>query len=324
MGKKHLILLASFLVAVVGVMVWVAIRSTEPAYRGKRLSEWLLSYDPRVVALNKDEADEAIRHIGTDAMPTLLTMLRSKDAPLGAAAIKWAEQKNLIWVSLADERTVEAARGFEALGSTAKDAVPALIEIYRARISLESQSATAYALGSIGPSAKMAIPQLLQGLTSSNGIVRQAAVRSLGQIHSQPEQCVPALIRALNDPDRVAQFEAAKALSIFGSNATAAVPALISSFKTNKHIRKTAAAALKAIDADAAARAGVNQPISECKETRANPFWLSHGLAILKNIFDRINRIRKSPNGRFLSCPNSIFGLWLRLAALCLCIEIVS
>lgn len=96
---------------------------------------------------NKEEVDDAIRHMGTNAIPTLLEMLRSKDTAVKAAAVKQAERANLIWVSLAEERDAEAARGFEILGASAKDAVPTLIEIYGERISPDSQLATSFALG---------------------------------------------------------------------------------------------------------------------------------------------------------------------------------
>jgi HEAT repeat protein len=174
------------------------------------------------------------------------------------AVLQWAERKADIWVNIADAQNVEAARGFEALGASAKDAVPALVEIYGRRISLGSQCATAYALGCIGPAARRAIPPLLGGVTNANVELRRVTVESLGRIHSEPELAVPALIRALDDADQQVRYEAANALSAFGTNAMAAVPALIEAFKNqDKRINKTAAIALKAIDAEAATKAGV-------------------------------------------------------------------
>jgi HEAT repeat protein len=257
MGKKRRILLAVLLVAVGGIILWRVSRPHDPVYRGERLSQWLKGYDPRVTIENKDEVDDAIRHIGTNAIPTLLGMLRSKDSAMTAAALMWAQSAG-IWIDRAEVKNVEAARGFEVLGASAKDAVPALIEIYKLKISPESQWMTAYAIGGIGPAAKDAIPQLLQGATNAEKALRYCAVRSLGQIHSEPEVAVPALIRALNDSDHQVRREAAKALGTFGASATGAVPALVAAFKSHDtHIIKTVADALKAIDAEAAAHAGV-------------------------------------------------------------------
>jgi HEAT repeat protein len=258
MGNKRRILLGVLLLAVGGIFLWRLDQPRDPVYRGEPLSQWLNEYDPRILINNKGEVDDAIRNIGTNAIPTLLGMLRSKDNAIKAAALKDVERTDLIWVTLAEERNAEAARGFEALGASAKDAVPALIEIYEQRISPASQSSTAYALGCIGPGAKEAIPQLLQGATNANNDLRRCAIRSLGQIHSAPEVSVPALIRALDDTNHQTRYEAANALGIFGTNATAAIPALVRAFKSqDKHIYSTAADALKAIDAEAAAKAGV-------------------------------------------------------------------
>jgi HEAT repeat protein len=258
MAKKRRILWAVLLVAVGGIFLWRCDQPREPDYGGKPLSQWLKEYDPRLFINNKEEVNDAIRHIGTNAIPTLLEMLRSKDSAIKSSVLDWVERKDIWFFNVAVAKNVEAARGFEVLGASAKDAVPVLIEIYEQRISPESQFATVCALGCIGPAAKKAIPQLLEAATNANNISRQCAIRSLGQIHSEPEAAVPALIRALNDTDQQTRYEAANALGAFGTNATAAVPALVDAFKSQgKHINKTAAGALKAIDAEAAAKAGV-------------------------------------------------------------------
>src|ERR1700722_14577116 len=259
MGKKRLLLSAVSIAVVACIILWCVGQVRDRVYRGKSLSQWLKAYDPRILIDNKEEVDDAIRHIGTNAIPTLLEMLRSKNNAVVAAAVKQAEKADLIWLSLAEERHAEAARGFEVLGTSAKDAVPALIAIYNERISPDSQMATAYALGCIGPAARNAIPQLLEAATNADCNVRQCAIRSLGQIHSEPELSVPVAIRALDDTNQLARFEAANALRAFGTNAKAAIPSLVRAFKSkDKHINKTAADALKAIDVEAAAEAGIN------------------------------------------------------------------
>jgi len=258
MGKKRRILLAVLLAAIGGIILWRVDQPRDPVYGGEPLSQWLKEYHPRILVENRDEVDDAIRHIGTNAIPTLLNMLRSEDNAVKAAALKLADRSGMAWVTLADERHIEAARGFSALGAGAKDAVPALIGIYDQRISLDSQSAVVFALGCIGPSARKAIPLLLEAATNANKDLSQCAIRSLGQIHSEPEASVPALIRALSETDQQTRHEAANALGAFGTNATAAIPALVRAFKSqDKHIYRTAAAALKAIDAEAAVKAGV-------------------------------------------------------------------
>jgi hypothetical protein len=123
MGKPCIIVFGIFLIAFVGGLILTCARSSEPAFKNKRLSDWLKSYDPRILINNKDEVDDAVRHIGTNAIPTLLNMLRARDS-IVAPAVKWAEKKDWVWVSLAEEKHVEAARGFEVLGASANGAVP--------------------------------------------------------------------------------------------------------------------------------------------------------------------------------------------------------
>ena len=120
MGTKRRILFAVLLVAIGAIVLWRGCSPRDPVYRGQPLSQWLKEYDPRVTVENKEEVDDAIRHVGTNAIPTLLKMLRSKDLPMEAAAVKQAERAVLIWVSLAQERNIEAARGFEVLGASTR------------------------------------------------------------------------------------------------------------------------------------------------------------------------------------------------------------
>ena len=257
MGKLRIIVSSVFLSAFIGGLVWVCARSSDPVYKNTPLSDWLKSYDPRILINNKDEVDDAVRHIGTNGIPTLLNMLRARESVV-AQAVKWAERKDWIWVSLAEEKHVEGARGFEVLGASAKDAVPALIEIYNQNSSPESRAAVAYSLGFIGQASQKAIPQLIEGATNADKILRSVAVRSLGQIKSQPGIVVPVFVVALNDSDQFVRYRAAEALGAFGTNAMPAVPALIASYNNqSSRISKTAATALKAIDPDAASKAGI-------------------------------------------------------------------
>ncbi len=76
---------AVLLVAMVGVIVWQVLGDREPVYQGKRLSDWLLSYN--VVFASSDseeklrqwtEADEAMRQMGINAVPALLLLFRKR------------------------------------------------------------------------------------------------------------------------------------------------------------------------------------------------------------------------------------------------------
>jgi len=196
------------------------------------LTRWLGTYAPASSANRGshewNEADEAVRHIGTNCIPILLRMIRATDSPLKLRLVALAKKYRIMKISFvpASERNVAASRAFITLGDTAKNAVPALVKIYGENITTDSQSAIGNALAWIGPAAKPAIPVLLRALTNSNAQVRASALWALGDIHGEPQLCVPALIHALGDSDGFARTSAAHALGMFGTEAKSAIPSL--------------------------------------------------------------------------------------------------
>src|SRR5947209_338906 len=214
MRKRVRIALAVWLVAVGGVIGWQVLRLREPAYQGKRLSLWLQSYSPDS---DSPEVDEALRTMGTNAIPTLLGNLQTKDSALklklAALGLRYTP---------AETRHLRAERGFKALGAEASDAVPALIEIYEQNISSSARRAAANALVEIGPSAKQAIPALIKSATGTNSEVRAFAVYTLGRMALEAELVDPVLIKSLHDPDREVRYNAAfglGALAFMGGDA---------------------------------------------------------------------------------------------------------
>jgi len=205
---------------------------SEPVYRGKALTRWLRTYAPsssaKPASKEWNEADAAVRHIGTNCIPILLQMIRAKDSPLKLRLVALAKRYRLMKSPFvpAAERNVEASRAFIILGDTAKDAVPELVRVHGKSISADSQSAIGEALAWIGPSAKPAIPLLLRAVTNSNANVRASALWALGDIHGEPQLCVPALIHALRDSDGMARASAAHALGMFGTDAQSAIASL--------------------------------------------------------------------------------------------------
>ena len=214
--KRH-VRLVVFIAVLACIILFILKQSSESQYKGVPLSTWLNAYDPRFFGVqSKDETDEAVRHIGTNAIPTLLEMLRYRDSTTTVSVKKWVTSHDGPWLDYAEIKNSKAAVAFEALGPTAKQAVPELIEIYKSDISRESRCATVFALGCIGPDAQAAIPQLLEAATNTDSGLRCCAVRSLGQIHSRPDATVPILIMAAQDPDRRVHYEATNALAAFG------------------------------------------------------------------------------------------------------------
>ena len=205
MGKKRRILLAVLLVAVFGGIALLLIPSPEPVYEGKPLSAWLHSVQTNWLIQNQNQKQEqkqdrlAILQIGSNGIKELLEMARAKDSPLKKQMMALARKQTLIPIIFhtAQDDHVMAGAGFEILGATGRDAVPALIDLLKSE-DVDVRLTAADCLGKIGPNAKAAIPFLLQSLDDTDRIVRLDATFNLGEIHMQPDMAVPVLINKLN------------------------------------------------------------------------------------------------------------------------------
>jgi len=189
-------------------------------------------------------------------------MLSAHDSGLKLKLVALAQKQYLIKINFddAEHRNWKAMRGFCLLGTTASNAVPALVKIYNARISDSSQLRTAGSFLNLGPAAAMAIPSLLRTIANTNagGDLRSAAVNALGHIHAEPELVVPVLTKCLRDSDPTVRTEATFSLLFFGGAAKSAVPELVGLLKDKDlQIREYAEQSLKAIDPEAAAKAGI-------------------------------------------------------------------
>src|ERR1035441_2154889 len=85
MRKRLYIALAVLVTAALAVVGWQVLRppEPEPVYQGKPLSSWLnyrTALKPMPRKIQEQEADDAVRQAGTNALSTLLRMLRAKDS----------------------------------------------------------------------------------------------------------------------------------------------------------------------------------------------------------------------------------------------------
>ena len=263
------IALAIVVVTLVGVTARQGLREREPVYHGKRLSAWLEAYQMHGLAgaetwqvrVAQQEADEAVRHAGTNALPTLLRMIRAKDSALVVKLVALAKRQHIVKIKHvpAEELNYQALSAFGVLRAKGRSAVPALIEIADQDISRASRCYAIAALAFIGPPANAAIPSLSGLATNADSSVRLYAVNALGGIRAEPARVLPLLINAMRDPAPQVRAAALMALRDFGPNAKPALPVL-AEFVSNAQEgleRSYAANALKAIDREAAAREGV-------------------------------------------------------------------
>lgn len=189
--------------AVIGAIVLASFGTREPSHAGRRLSYWLAAG----VSGNQQPAEEAIRHIGAKALPSLLQDLRADDSTwrerIGAFLRK---QPKLAWLRsqflTPEDRRRQAYFGFNALGPLAKPAVPELIHQLRAPKARDRQSA-ASVLGLIALEAKEAVYPLITALKDENPAVQQTAVYALSSLGPGGKPAVPALLAMLRSEEDI-------------------------------------------------------------------------------------------------------------------------
>lgn len=257
----------------------------EPSYKGKSLTYWLRGYRAGNYQWNSstpESANEAVRSIGTNGIPTLLKMLVAKDSALDIKLLRWSYRwrgwaGKIRFLKIApiphlnSYDAIEAASAFRELGPKAVVAVPDLTKLLGRDLPPGQHSDVVFSLISIGPAAKGAAPALLKDLRASDPNVRGNALFALSQIRAEPELVVTNATLALSDPNPYVRTHAVNALKLYATEAKSAVPALldaiqrwslqpVSSQTPFANLNDPAVAAqeaLKMIDPEAAAKAGI-------------------------------------------------------------------
>ncbi|HEX9046619.1 MAG TPA: HEAT repeat domain-containing protein, partial [Verrucomicrobiae bacterium] len=269
----------------------------EPTYAGRSLTEWLGDSGNAFSQRGPQQAaaEDAIRHIGTSALPFLINDL-IWDPKLRRHRLHPVRPDT----RLPDVRCVQAIRGFEILGSLAKPAIPDLVKLLE-----QNPGYVPIALAGIG---RDAVPQLEQALTNSSFFVRDntaaglanavfagripptdleniiplaannvaytntntlfevntrhRAAGLLGAIHLAPEISVPALAGGLQDSHITVAIQCADSLGRFGAEGKTATPELINAVaSTNSQLSGAACSALSFIDPDTLAGDVLRQTI---------------------------------------------------------------
>ena len=170
---------ALLFLATIGMLVWRVFSVREPSYRGKSMSVWLEEYN-RAGALDKTgPASEAIRAMGTNALPHLLAHLKRKDSPHALRLFLLAEKHHLAFLSPPPRQTPflsPALLSLRALGPTAKPLIPELLQLFE---NANTHREGGLALFSIGPES---IPAFERACEHTNLTVRIEAASFLGML----------------------------------------------------------------------------------------------------------------------------------------------
>lgn len=148
-----------------------------------------------------------------------------------------------------------AVLALAAIGPPAKEAVPALTQALQQHRDADADATDyAFALGSIGPDAAAAAPQLEMLLKSPDANLGLISAWSLARI--QPKSApvaaktLPLLVAGLSSPSPAARQAAAEALASLGPLAKSAEPSLKkASADSDQNVRDAAAKALAAVTA---------------------------------------------------------------------------
>ena len=103
---------------------------------------------------------QAVRNIGTNAIPTLLRILKAKDSKLKRVAIDLVERQSVIKFNIhsAEERKCLPHWVLLPRGDLATDAVPALVELAKDSSSSDSKGIADMTLMRLYPAKEVAVP----------------------------------------------------------------------------------------------------------------------------------------------------------------------
>jgi len=125
--------------------------ANEPSYQGKSLSEWLTKFDNYERPEGQNEAAEAVRHIGSAAVPFLVNRLSESRAENYERELqKWQETQASTTnpASRPPNPRIEGLAGLDALGSEASSALLALEKLLHDD---PPDPAALYVIARIGP-----------------------------------------------------------------------------------------------------------------------------------------------------------------------------
>lgn len=173
-----------WLVAVMAVATLFTGCAAEPVWRGKALSTWLGQLND-IRESQSREAENAVKGIGTNAIPHLIARLSATPPRFGEAL---------------GEKQSEAVLAFRTLGKAAIQSLPALGNLLTNHVAgvIPDASPIAQSMAGIGKEAE---PWLVAGLGDSRPRVRRAALLGLIDLGEKAQSALPLVQQRLRDDD---------------------------------------------------------------------------------------------------------------------------
>jgi HEAT repeat protein len=227
--RKHRKLVTALVgFAAAALLIALLARDRQPTYQGQRLSALLEIYgshpdDPQVAA----NAENALRHIGTNAIPFLLQWISYEPSPLrtklDSLIEKVPDRWRPRWMDSPGSRSFDAAVAFAVLGAAGSNAIPHLTKQAVTATNEQGTQRATIALSGIGPQA---LPALLEMTTNSHTMIRYFAIAAISTLGQSASPALPRLIKSLDDPQVEVSCCAADALGRLALDPATSIPAL--------------------------------------------------------------------------------------------------
>jgi len=221
MPKRRLV----FFVLCLGVGVVLAavlFHSDEPGYEGKNLTEWFKKVPTGSDLDRTPAAKNAIRAMGTNALPTLMRWIRYEPGGVRMKVNRiyaWLLRRSPgAWLRGDYEcrRADWAIWGLNALGPDAGAGIVDLNHILTDTNRDRSAWRAATVLGSLG---ELGTPVLMTGLTNQDARVRMLSLLNVGRSGTNASRAVPALLNLLEDRSPLTRNMASNAIRQIDPNA---------------------------------------------------------------------------------------------------------
>jgi HEAT repeat protein len=253
-----MILLACGLIGVGLAWVMLAKREPEPSYKGRTLSQWYLQWakssehDDDGFTAQRNEAADAIRQIGTKALPILVNRLKLQAAPSPVRETLWGlvnrlpgdiSHSRIASSVFLDADKVEPTSTFVILGAQAAPAIPELTRFLTATNTPDLIHSAVYCLAAIGDEG---LPPLLAVLADPQHPARYDVAYWLGldasfRLGTNLSQTVPLLAQCAAAADQRLAEAAVKALGHIHQEPEISIPALATCLTSTNAIMRTKA-----------------------------------------------------------------------------------
>jgi hypothetical protein len=207
MRKRRTLLIAAACLGLALTLAALLPHDDEPRYNGRPLSKWLQVYCENARNQNfpqASEAEQAIRAIGTNALPFLLKWIRQQPPSWHRTAHRRLPEYlsdnapvSLLIDGPGYERANEVMVAFALLGTNAAPAIPDLVAL------MKDTNKVDRAVGALSGVGAPALPHMLAALANTNQTGRSMILFYIRDMARKvgTNAFLPPLKAALQDPD---------------------------------------------------------------------------------------------------------------------------